>query len=451
MQCYSQEADVAFCRHGCLKGMVEDGVTWGCEELGPRTPTRCPKCAKKKREPPTVVIPFFERDLCKLKYTAKSISVNDPHHFMGDVMLMWVSKRRTWDFQGQIDEVLGILRETRTATLVDFTDRMNSAALSGWHSQQIVKLKAASMVETDYYLVLDSKNTLIHPLHEDPFFTPCGQGIIQAEFTAEDMMMPHSDWYRRSAEALGMKSPKDNGAWDQQLLWPSSITPMVLHRESALDMLTKVGEGTDIGRLCDGSLCELIGARSTSGHGATEFTLYTLYVYGLMESDSFKCIHTIEPISAFNIGYGEDWLSELRSTILERRLRVEPSQLVVSNKDNVQLDWSAEVGGDDSVPAEEEWPLHFTDVTRKWSGAIWRGEPQDAEKLVQENLRTLSLIINGSKMSPIMFGAQPASLGSMSDSQRDQAIGDIIALYDHAGLLEKQEGDIIGCVVGWVN
>mmetsp|Transcript_88762 Transcript_88762/g.247659 ORF Transcript_88762/g.247659 Transcript_88762/m.247659 type:complete len:861 (-) Transcript_88762:51-2633(-) len=451
MQCYEQEPGSAFCKPLCLKGMVEGGKPWGCKEIGTRTPKRCPKCAAKKSAPPTVVIPFFERDLCKLKYTAKSISVNDPHKFLGDVVLMWVSKRHTWEFQGQIDEILNSLKETREARIEDFTDKMSQAGLPGWHSQQIVKLKAASVVDSDYYIVLDSKNTIIHPLEKDPFFTPCGQAIIQAEWSSSAIVEPHIDWYDRSARALGVKSPRDAGAWDDALLWPASITPMVMHKQSVLDMLSKLGEGSDLGRLCDGNLCGLIGAYAGDGHGATEFTLYTLYVYDMIESGQFECIHAVEPVLGFEMTYSDKWYSELQAKIVKAGLKAKPSQLVVSNKDGWPVLWSPD-DDDSSIPDEDQWPLTFTDVTRKWSAAIWRGEAADKYRLVKENLRTLSLIQqNGTKMFPLMFGAQPASLAVMNEEEKDEAIRDIIALYADADLLDDAEQDIIGCVVGYVN
>jgi hypothetical protein len=316
----------------------------------------------------------------------------------------------------------------------------------------MVKLKAASLVETDYYIVMDSKNTIIHPLEKDPFFTSCGQAIIQAEWTAADIIIPHSDWYDRSARALGLKSPKDGAEWDEELLWPASITPMVMHRSSVLDMLGQLGEGVDLDRLCDGDLCNTIGAYSESGHGATEFTLYTLYVYSLIASGGFECIHTIEPVLGFEMTYSDDWYSELQSRIIKAGLTVKMSQLVVSDRRGWPVLWSPD-GAGGSIPDQEQWPLMFTDCTRKWSAAIWRGEEKDKKRLVQENLRTLSLIQkNATKMFPLMFGAQPASLAMMSQEEKEQAMRDIVALYDDADLMAgAKDEDFIGCVVGYVN
>jgi hypothetical protein len=41
------------------------------------------------------------------------------------------------------------------------------AAVSGWFSQQILKLMVSSIVSTDYYVVLDGKNHLVRPLTGD--------------------------------------------------------------------------------------------------------------------------------------------------------------------------------------------------------------------------------------------------------------------------------------------
>jgi hypothetical protein len=359
---------------------------------------------------------------------------------------MWVSDKSYYQFKEEIDHVLEMLRETREATLLDFTNQMHSTNLAGWHAQQMVKLKAASVVSSEFYVVLDSKNTIVRPLTTDPFFTSCSQGIIQAEMTSQLIGEPHIDWYNRSAKALGVRDPKDK-SWPETLQWPASITPMVMHRQSVLSMLDQLGEAPSAENLCQGQLCNLIGAYSESGHGATEFTLYTLYVYNLMASKEFECIHEVYPITAFKIERGKNWMESLKSKIVESGLSVQPAQLMVSDKEGWPIEWSPSFH---DVPQEDRWPLTFTDLTRKWSAALWRGEPEDASRLVTENLHVLRNVLNGN-MNPIMFGAQPASLNSMNTMQKNSSIGDIIRLYNTTGLLDPSEQDFVGCVVGWKN
>jgi hypothetical protein len=85
-------------------------------------------------------------------------------------------------------------------------------------------------------------------------------------------------WYRASASALGQQTMD----WG---VWPASITPMVLHRQTTLDMLSMLGESPDFYSACSGGLCDKFRQQ------ATEFTLYLVYAAQIA---SFDCIHAIE-------------------------------------------------------------------------------------------------------------------------------------------------------------
>ncbi|CAK0854535.1 unnamed protein product, partial [Prorocentrum cordatum] len=186
----------------------------------------CPVCAPQASVSPDLVIPFFERDLCKLKTTAKSLSVNDPNGMFGDVYLMWVSTKHSSEFMEELTEAATAISATHSVQLIEFTDLMEfTDSLSGWHAQQIIKLKAASVVKAPYYVVLDSKNTLIRPLSSDDIFTKCNTAKIQAEFPAAKIPVPHINWYKASAAALEMDPPSSG-------YWPASITPVVFHTQT---------------------------------------------------------------------------------------------------------------------------------------------------------------------------------------------------------------------------
>jgi hypothetical protein len=182
----------------------------------------CPACAPRYRDAIDVVIPFFERDLCKLKYTAKSISLYDPNHYLGDVYLMWVSFKPPWQFQAEIDEIKRYISQTREAIFIDFSQTLASEHdLLGWYAQQVVKLKVASWVRSSFYLVLDTKNALIQEVKADTFFTECNQARILADYPFDGIPAPHRDWYKLSAQALHV-NPPDRG------YWPASISPVVI-------------------------------------------------------------------------------------------------------------------------------------------------------------------------------------------------------------------------------
>jgi hypothetical protein len=149
---------------------------------------------------------------------------------------------------------------------------MKSYDLAGWFAQQLLKLKIASVVTSDYYLVMDSKNTLIRDIESDTFFTECNQARIFAQYNFTKIPSPHNGWYKKAAETLGVEPPLDQP-------WPASITPILLHRQTVLDMLAHIGEGAGIVKLCDGPLCRLFGVGDTEGEGTTEFTMYNMFLY----------------------------------------------------------------------------------------------------------------------------------------------------------------------------
>jgi hypothetical protein len=143
--------------------------------------------------------------------------------------------------------------------------------------QQAAKLKVASRVESDYYLVLDAKDTLLRDVERDAFFTACNQAKIFGRYELWEMPGLHRDWYYSSAGVLEV-DPMDYGKW------PASITPIVMHTQTVKDMLDKIGEPQDFGDCCCG-LCDAFG------RDATEFTLYTTYVGRIA---NMVCIHDIE-------------------------------------------------------------------------------------------------------------------------------------------------------------
>jgi len=441
-QCFQKKEGWATCRERCVPGPdpSDNDEEWSCKALGPPTPIKCPACAPKTATHPDVVIPFFERDLCKLKYTAKSLSVNDPDHNLGKVYLMWVTKTPISQYQAQIDEIQNLIRSTHKVQLNDFSGPLQQAGISGWHAQQLVKLKIASVVSSEYYVVLDAKNTLIRKIEPDMLFTRCHQGKIQGEFPASNIPVPHSDWYRRSARALQVGPPSDG-------YWPASITPVVMHRQTVLDMLASLGESKELKPLCSGPLCDHIGAHSASGHGATEFTLYTLYAY---EKAKLKCIHSVEVMNHFKLPYSKNWQSALSEKLgkLGYGTDERKSQITVSNKDGWPLSWNPSKR--EGAPTSDKFPLNFEDLTPKWSSSLWRGEASNAKLLEAVNLETLRDLDEGMRQFPIIFGAQPASLNTMVPDVKHRAIERLKSIYKKAYLYDASE-DLAGCVVGWAN
>jgi hypothetical protein len=230
-------------------------------------------CTPEKRVVPDIVIPFYERDLCKLKKTALSLVTHDPLNNLGDLYLMWVSRYNVSDYSDQLSEIVEKLTTNkRKVHILDFSKPASASSLSGWHAQQLLKLKIASVVKSEFYIVMDSKNTLVNRVEEDTFFTADNQARIFASYTFHEIPPPHDNWYKMAAKALNVTPPTD-------MHYPASITPILLHRQTVLDMLASIGEGSGVVNLCDGPLCRLFGIGARSGEGTTEFTMYNMYLY----------------------------------------------------------------------------------------------------------------------------------------------------------------------------
>jgi hypothetical protein len=407
----------------------------------------CPACTPKYREALDLAIPFFERDLCKLKYTAKSISLYDPHHHLGNVYLMWVSFKPFWQYKEQIDEVLRLLRKTRLAFLLDFSELMRSTQITGWHAQQIVKLKVASKIGSSSYLVLDTKNTLIREVKADTFLMKCNQGRIQADYAGAEIPTEHLDWYRRSAKALHLQPPDKAGGY-----WPASVTPVVMHKQTVLDMLSYIGEQASTDKLCDGPLCEMMGAIRShgSGAGATEFTMYTLWAY---QKTKLECTHSIDVMGPATVPYGSHWRADLIHELGMRDVHglEELEQVTIRDKSYQPLHarWLT-----NEINASR-FPLRATDVILHWALSLWRGNPNDSG-MENVNLQCLENAQKGAPNQPMMFGCQSGAMNSLDQgdwNRRQRARGKLVAVYRDANLYDPatmgSTEDLFACVVGY--
>merc|ERR1719245_503640 len=113
---------------------------------------------------------------------------------------------------------------------IDFSPEINAQGVDGWFAQQILKLKISSEVSSDYYVVLDAKNAILRDIEADTFFTRCNQGKMIGIYKANGIPQPHVNWYKASAAALKY-APQLKG------LWPSSVTPVVIHKRTVTEML----------------------------------------------------------------------------------------------------------------------------------------------------------------------------------------------------------------------
>jgi len=221
---------------------------------------------------------------------------------------------------------------------------------AGWFAQQIFKLKIAQLLTEEFYVVLDSKNTFIRDVEANSFFSPCHQAYNFAQYTMDQVPDPHVQWYHKSAEALHLDI---NQAGDT--LWPASITPMTMHRQSVLDMLESIGEDPNPYSICGGPLCGMMES------GVTEFTAYQLYAHFVKE---FECIHETSPSEqeiAISLWRGYDGSFGMLEKVASKELRPTIFGSQASALDNLPQEQKERVPGlisqvfrDAGLDAEEE-------------------------------------------------------------------------------------------------
>lgn len=261
-------------------------TTKGRELMLSTTEEACPACAAVARPRPEVVIWARAEEVCKVGYTLRSIALHDPQRLLGDIRLLWVSEEAPAEWKHRLDEASDAISDSHKVHFYDFSSKVKAQKLSGFQAQQVLKLKAASVVRSDYYVVLDAENTLVRDLRPDTFFSECNQAKIEGKHFLKELPEPQGAWFRRAAGALRAKLPED-------VLYGSLSTPAVLHTRTVLDLLRLkvVDEDASIdGSLCGGSLCYLLHGDGSEQYPA-ELVLYYAYAYS---RPNLECAHRVE-------------------------------------------------------------------------------------------------------------------------------------------------------------
>lgn len=208
-----------------------------------------------------------------MSVTAVSIGKHDSLRRLGKIILVWVSQSPSNEYSEQLTEILSALQSHGE---VEFLEALVPEGKSEWRAQQAVRLKAASVVQSDFYIVLEAKDALLRDVSE-LFFTHCSQGKIFGRYRMDEMPQPESDFYANAA-ALLQQTPLQEGRW------PAMAAPLVMHTATVLSLLRTLIEPRELGD-CTGGLCYALAS------GASELTLYVVYA---ARSLDFDCIHSVE-------------------------------------------------------------------------------------------------------------------------------------------------------------
>jgi hypothetical protein len=238
-----------------------------------------------------VVIPFSEGDLCKLVYTVKSLSLHDPDRVLGAIYLVWVSTVPKSKYAEAITAIRDSLKVMHEVHVLDYSHQVVDPAKPGWLVAEAVKLKIATMVSSNYYVVLEAQNTLLRDLTTDLFFSEC-RAKVPGTFHHSNISEPQLGWYKLAAGLLNVSAPASG-------YWPSSTTPVILHRLTVLALLQYIGEKPSMDPICSGALCSMLGIKTGSELAEDQVATNDLALYNVFARslEHFPCIHDVtEPV-----------------------------------------------------------------------------------------------------------------------------------------------------------
>jgi hypothetical protein len=168
----------------------------------------------------------------------------------------------------------------------------------GWYIQQILKMAAAQVVETPYYLTLDADVICVRPVRSQDLFVG-GKALVNT--TSEDW---HPDWYRNSERVLGLaRSGLTHG-----------VTPALLHRDAMTALFAhlqaRVAAPLRAGQVIAGrhsSIGRALGSWRSYLLRNTPWTEYSLYYTYLEATGQFDRYHVAGGRDAVCDNYGSVW------------------------------------------------------------------------------------------------------------------------------------------------
>ncbi len=133
-----------------------------------------------------------------------------------------------------------------------------------WWQQQLVKLCAAEIVDTDFYLILDADCFCTRPIRHSDLVVGG-----RARVTMESTDMFHPAWYRASMQVLGIPATEAPTEF-------VNVTPFIMAREPARTLMERLAAAH--GQNWKGSLLLMPQAGDERGRFTwTEYTLYYLH------------------------------------------------------------------------------------------------------------------------------------------------------------------------------
>lgn len=154
--------------------------------------------------------------------------------------------------------------------------------VSGWHTQQLVKIKAAATLPEDRYCLIDSDNAFFRPFDVSALAPPQPLILRVDHGRVDDELASHKTWTTTACRVLGLPEPRfpSDDFIDQIVVWDRRIVQAMIAR---IEAVTK--------RDWAEALCQ---ARDFS-----EYMTYGCFVMGdtalrdaaQISTESFACTH----------------------------------------------------------------------------------------------------------------------------------------------------------------
>lgn len=189
---------------------------------------------------------------------------------------------------------------------------------SGWYKQQILKIAAAKMVSSDYYLVLDADVILKRPTELHDLF-PAGKPILQ-----KIKASVHRDWWVASRKIL---KSKIEIAQDSIVM---DVTPEFLHRETCLALQDAIASRNNTEEW-DRFLAD------SWQTGWTEYTLYWLYV---LERGLDMQLYDWSPRNMYEGIWKDEHTNRLSPCYLRRIFAADSNSFFLVVQSNINLELS---------------------------------------------------------------------------------------------------------------
>ena len=200
----------------------------------------------------SVVTVVYEGDLLLLHLQARSLALHAAPGLFAEVVVIDNTRRglagrgvrRLLREYGPLAPLVRVVRPDALTAL---------PRMSGWWSQQVLKLAVVATITTDRYLVLDAKNVLVGTLDRDFLQAPDGRARL---YPASYASHPHRPSLETTLRYLGLDPAR-------HLDFGSTVTPFVMDTAVVGDLVATIERRS--GR----SLAQEMGER-----GLTEFFLY---------------------------------------------------------------------------------------------------------------------------------------------------------------------------------